>query len=436
MNDTNSKTAMTLGKKIIIGFIASIVILFGIALFSFKNSEKFIASNIWVDHTHQVLFEFQQILLATVNAESGSRGFVVAGTVNYLEPFFNANEEAVAHLSKVKELTKDNPNQQKNIEELDKEVKMRFTNLNEAIDFRKQGFEKAKNLVVSGEGKRIQDRIRKIVDRAQQIENRLLTERKQTSIDDARNFNLVFIILLLIIIIILIIVYSIVTTNIKTLKRAEAETADKNWLLSGNTDLNEKLIGDQSIEELANNTINFLCGYLKAQIGSVYLMNDTESTLNLSGQYAFSSPENRKDSFKLNEGFIGQAAQEKKQISVTDITEAYIRINSSVLNAKPKMVLITPFLFEGKTVGVIEIGRLSNFTDIENKFINVSMKSIAISINSAIARKQIKELLEESQVQGEELQTQQEELKQMNEELEGQANNLKQQQEELQITNE
>src|ERR1035437_9891344 len=131
MNDTNSKTAMTLGKKIIIGFIASIVILFGIALFSFKNSEKFIASNIWVDHSHQVLSEFQQILLATVNAESGSRGFVVAGTVNYLEPYLNANEEAVAHLSNVKELTKDNPTQQKNIEELENEVKMRFINLNE-----------------------------------------------------------------------------------------------------------------------------------------------------------------------------------------------------------------------------------------------------------------------------------------------------------------
>jgi signal transduction histidine kinase/DNA-binding response OmpR family regulator len=64
------------------------------------------------------------------------------------------------------------------------------------------------------------------------------------------------------------------------------------------------------------------------------------------------------------------------------------------------------------------------------------MDSIGISVNSAIARKKIKKLLEEAQVQSEELQTQQEELKQMNEELEEQAQSLKAQQEELQMTNE
>jgi len=165
-------------------------------------------------------------------------------------------------------------------------------------------------------------------------------------------------------------------------------------------------------------------------------LNDKDKTLVLSGQYAFSSPENTKEKFALNEGLIGQAAREKKQISLTDITEEQIRITSSILNTKPKHLLITPFLFEGKTVGVIEIGSITDFNETEKEFINVSMETIAISVNSAISRKRIQELLEETQVQTEELQTQQEELKQMNEELEEQAQNLKQQQEELQMTNE
>ena len=66
------------------------------------------------------------------------------------------------------------------------------------------------------------------------MEQRLLVERKQTSNDDANNFNLVFAILLLIIIIILIVVYNIVAANLKALKTAEAETVSKNWLLTGN----------------------------------------------------------------------------------------------------------------------------------------------------------------------------------------------------------
>ena len=388
-----NKIKMTLGKKILIGFIACGLILFGVAIFSYKNSEKFLASNAWVNHTNQVLYEFQQILISTINAETGSRGFVITGDENSLEPFLNANTEVVEHLDKVKELTKDNPNQQKNVEELEKEIKLCFNNLNRAVDFRKKDFEKARELVASGEGKQIEDRIRKIIDRAQEIEHTLLAERKQASDDDARNFNLVFIILLLIITIILIIVYTIVTANLKTLKRAEAETAGKNWLLTGNSELNENLIGDQSLEELANNTISFLCTYLKASIGAVYLFNDKENALVLSGQYAFLSPKDIKEKFMMSEGLIGQAAHEQKQISLTDIKDEQIRITSSVLNVKPKHLLITPFLFEGKTIGVIEIGRLTDFNETEKEFITISMDNIAISVNTIVAKENIEKLL-------------------------------------------
>jgi len=427
---------MTLNRKILIGFISSALILLGVSIFCFKNSEKIIASNAMVDQTNKTLYEFGQLQSAITDAESGNRGFVITGDDKYLEFFFNADESASEHLNKARDLTKDNPIQQKNLEELEKEISIRFSQLNAAIEIRKKDFEKAKEYVVSGVGIKTQDRIREIIERAQNIENNLLAERRQASDSDATNFNVVFIILMFIIIIVLIIVYSIVTSNLKMLKRAEDETTSKNWLLTGNTELNEKLIGDKSLEELANNTISFLCTYLKAQIGAVYLFNDKENALILNGRYAFASTKDTKEKFKLNEGLIGQAAKEQKQISLTDVAEEHIRITSSVLNAKPKHLFITPFLFEHKTMGVIEIGRLTDFNEIEREFINVSMNSIAISVNTAVVRKKVQELLEETQVQSEELQSSQEELKQMNEELEEQSQNLKQQQEELQMTNE
>jgi len=49
---TNNKIKMTLDRKILTGFIACALILFGVAFFSFKNSEKFIASNALVDQTN------------------------------------------------------------------------------------------------------------------------------------------------------------------------------------------------------------------------------------------------------------------------------------------------------------------------------------------------------------------------------------------------
>ena len=43
-------------------------------------------------------------------------------------------------------------------------------------------------------------------------------------------------------------------------------------------------------------------------------------------------------------------------------------------------------------MGVIEIGRLTDFNETEKKFINISMDSIAISINTAIGKKNIEKL--------------------------------------------
>jgi len=394
---------MTLSKRILTGFIACAVILFGLAFFSYKNSEKFIASNTLVDQTNKVLYEFSQILNTISDAESSNRGYIITGDEAHLESSINAEKSISEHLDKVKELTIDNTIRQKTTE-LEKEIKIRFNHLKSGNALRKIvpeaiGIEKSREFIVSGVGKESQDKIREIIDSIQKLELALLAERKQASGDDANNFNSVFVFLMVIIILVLIFVYRIVTSNLKTLKKAEAETASKNWLLTGDTELKEKLIGDKSLEELANNTISFLCSYLKAQIGAVYLFNDKENALLLNGRYAFSSATDTKEKFMLNEGLIGQAAQEQKQITITDIAAENIRITSSVLNAKPKQLLITPFLFEGKTMGVVEIGRLTDFSETEKEFINTSMNSIAIAVNTAFNQAALRELLEKIQAQ-------------------------------------
>jgi len=225
-------------------------------------------------------------------------------------------------------------------------------------------------------------------------------------------------------------------TMTRTLRETTAANINHSWLTGGINQLNEKLKGDQNIEELANNAIRFLCTYLNANIGAIYHFDDKANALTLSGQYAFLSPDDTKKTFALDEGLIGQVAREQKQISLTDINNEQFRITSSILNAKPKHLIISPFLFEGKTVGVLELGRLTEFNETEKKFINLTMDNIGVTINSANARKKIYDLLEETQAQSEELQFQQEELRQMNEELEEQTQNLIQQQEELQISNE
>ncbi|MEX1187696.1 MAG: response regulator [Bacteroidia bacterium] len=226
------------------------------------------------------------------------------------------------------------------------------------------------------------------------------------------------------------------TKMTRSLRESSEANERHNWVTKGQNQLNELLSGDKKLEELAGNTIQFLCTYLDASIGALYAINEGGSRFILSGKYALSSMDETPSNFSFEEGLIGEVASGQKQISLDNLHEGYLRITSSIINAAPKHILITPFVFEGKTIGVIEIGRFNAFSPAEKQFVTGLMENIAVSFSSAISRQKIYDLLHESKIQTEELQAQQEELRQMNEELEEQAQNLKQQQEELQMTNE
>src|ERR1051325_4972086 len=102
---------MTLEQRILSGFIGCAIIMAAVAFYSFRNSAKLVDTNEWVNHTHEVLAEFEQILAATVDAETGMRGYLLAGNEDFLEPYNDARARTLQHLNAVTTLTTDNPTQ-------------------------------------------------------------------------------------------------------------------------------------------------------------------------------------------------------------------------------------------------------------------------------------------------------------------------------------
>ena len=186
--------------------------------------------------------------------------------------------------------------------------------------------------------------------------------------------------------------------------------------------------GDQRIEELSQNIITYLAGYLNASVGAIFLLRD-DKILKLSGSYANKKRKKMAEQFKIGEGLVGQVAIEKKSILVTDVPKDYIKINSGIGEAIPLNLMVSPFMYDDEIIGVIELGSFKEFSDKNKDFLELCSENIAIAIQSAQSRGQVKELLAESQNQAEELQTQQEELRVTNEEMQTQ-------QEELRVSNE
>lgn len=227
------------------------------------------------------------------------------------------------------------------------------------------------------------------------------------------------------------------------LRVATEQNAKQNRLKTAQNELNEQMRGDLALDAMAKNIISYLAKYTNAQIGAIYLYMEEQKGYQLMGSYAFLFRKGVTTFFKEGESLIGQAAMENEIITFNELPENYVRITSGIGDAIPRNIIIAPFTYENKTIGVIELGSVARFSDEAYEFLKMVLENIAISVVTASNRTKMSKLLAVTQEQAEEMQVQQEELKSANEELEAQTQALKKseeylqsQQEELKVTNE
>ncbi|MBU1052363.1 MAG: response regulator [Proteobacteria bacterium] len=216
---------------------------------------------------------------------------------------------------------------------------------------------------------------------------------------------------------ILTLAFNNMTRALKDNKHFEQE---QNWLKAGKAELGERIRGEQDLAKLSQKIIDYLCTRLDAKIGALYLVRDKDM-LQLTAGYAYKKRKEIPDEFKFGEGLVGQAAIEKKSITINNVPDDYIKINSGLGESAPRNILFAPFFYEDKLKGVIEIGSFQEFTDMQKDFLDQAGNGIAISIYACEAYIRTRKLLEETQAQSSELKVQQEELQQVNQELEEQA---------------
>ncbi len=226
-------------------------------------------------------------------------------------------------------------------------------------------------------------------------------------------------------------------TMTRMLRNTHAENLAQNRLKTGIARLNDALLGDPTLEVLAARAISEIATGLNAQVGTFYLLQESHPpTLILIGSYAYRQRKNLSNTFALGEGLVGQAALERQQIVIHQVPEDYIRVVSGLGEQVPRFICVTPFLYENRLKGVVEIGLLGEITPIQLEYLSQAMSLIAIAVESAQARATQRLLLERSRSLAEELQTQQEELRTTNEELEQQSQQLQASEERLRVQQE
>ena len=484
---------LNIGKKMFLGFGVIILIMLTVIGNSYVNFVKESEAVEWNVHTYKVIQESDGIFMSLVNMETGSRGYVITGNENFLEPFNQGKYSYEQHYNKLKELTSDNSEQQQRLikvgnqyEEWLEWEKTKIITNRQKVSLGQSKLEDLIAIVQSGEGKVMMDNLRSILGDINSEEVRLLQNRNVDLIKMEKETRAIMlmggilatiaaIVIASLVIRMIVNPVKIVTKTFKgiakgdvnlearlninsndelgnmskyfnifmtKLKELIVENENQGWLSTGRAELSEEIREVQEINPLSSQIVSYICRYIDAQVGTFYVNTD-DNTFKLYGSYAYNINKDLPKEFRIGEGLIGQSALEKQTILVKNVPNDYMKIVSGVGEAIPKNILIVPCMHQGEVECIIELGAFNEFTDVQLKFIEQVNENIAICINSTKAQRKMKELLDKTLVQAEELQVQQEELRQNNEELEEQAKVLREsemslqtQQEELRVSNE
>jgi PAS domain S-box-containing protein len=132
----------------------------------------------WVQHTHEVLGNLQDLLFALESTESSYRGFVLTGKESRLESYRANILSSEQHVAAVRSLTVDNPAQQRQIPVLERLVAQEIQFAEGVIGLRRaKGYEAATEAIQNGQGQRIMEEFHGVVRQLQKEELRLLALR-------------------------------------------------------------------------------------------------------------------------------------------------------------------------------------------------------------------------------------------------------------------
>jgi signal transduction histidine kinase len=170
----------------------ALLILAGIGILSYRSTVREQEDRDWVTHTHLVLEKVEAILADVAQAETGQRGYLLTGQEAYLATYQDGVTQIQPDVRMFRELTPDNPIQQRAIEQLAPLLAARLEALAEGIRFRKQnGFTAAVTAASANNGAELTNQIRGQLHEMKRSEEGLLARRMEAAAVSAEKMKLV-----------------------------------------------------------------------------------------------------------------------------------------------------------------------------------------------------------------------------------------------------
>ncbi len=166
-------------SKIAVWFGSAGLLIMLIAILSFWLFRQSEDADRWQKHTFLVMDKANVLLSSLKDTETGQRGYMLTGEKTFLEPYLVERDSIPSQLAELRQLTQDNPIQQRRFNVLAPLVEAKLLEMKTVLTlYSNHHTEDALKILRSGSGKQMMDEIRAELNDFSQQENALLEQRK------------------------------------------------------------------------------------------------------------------------------------------------------------------------------------------------------------------------------------------------------------------
>jgi len=395
----------------------------------------------WVEHTDRVIGRAHELSSLSSDMETGMRGFLINGDERFLDPYEIARSRFPKEIASLEQEVSDNPLQVQRLQRVASLQQSWVQFSQQMLNLRRTNGDEWRQTIGSGRGKRFTDEIRREMSDFLELEQRLLKERTDTAHDTSVATIALFLL------------FSVVLSGglawygrreltglsgtydrVLEQQAEHASTLQRQaWLREGQTELSSRLMGQQALQVLGANVLEYLAQRLGSVVGALYVFDDNGG-LRRVASYGFNAELDLDHArIQKSDTLVGQAASENRLIRLDEVPAGYLRVSSGLGEGLPMSGVVAPITRDGEVNGVIELGFLRPLNDRDVDLLDGIASSVGASAEAARFRQRLQDMLAETQQLNEELQVQQEELRTANEELEEQSRVLRESQASLEM---
>jgi CheY-like chemotaxis protein len=446
----------------------------------------------WADHTYQVLLQTEALQRSALVGQLGLRGYLINHKASELDRVGSSGHQFQQQLAQLRQLTSDNPLQQLRIDHIEALLTL-WTSEMKALLIAPElavqdpnsptGAQRLAQIQADYLAKRtvkVED-YTAILDEMSGTEHQLLDERTQNAKQLLRRTTYVNIISALIGLILGLMVISLtsrmVTRPIRRLtdwmtrladhdhdfdirgggrrdeigeiaralqvfKQMVIDSEQQVLLKNHAASISSSLQQATHHREFAERFTSLLTPLLNAGIALFYGFDESRQRLDLLGSYGMRL-HNSAEAYMPGEGLIGQCALSRKPVTLDEVPENYLHIDSGSGAALPRHITIRPLLLRDQLVGVLEFASFAPPSPVHQALLDELLPMAALTLENLNRAVSTQDLLEQTREQTDELRIssltmkqQQEALRNANDTLQAKTMELEEQSERLMASEE